>query len=63
MRASHIGKSTSADFQFTVIVVDAANLANWNTNYWLETNPGDSYYIDINGDEIVALTPVLVVSY
>ncbi|MGI9344530.1 MAG: hypothetical protein ACR2QV_17005 [Gammaproteobacteria bacterium] len=53
-----IGKSTFEDLEFAVIVVDTSALADgWESNYWLES--AESYYIDLNGDAIVAVNPTL----
>jgi len=57
-----VGKSTFADLQFAVIVTDTTDLApGWESNYWIELV--DSYYIDLSGDQIASLDPVLSQSF
>ncbi len=52
-----IGKSTFDDLQFAVIVRDVTNLNNWTTDYWIEA--AESFYIDLGGDPIATVSPVL----
>ena len=57
-----VGKSTFADLQFAVIVTDATDLGSgWESNYWIES--ADSYYIDLNGDQITTANPLLSRSF
>jgi hypothetical protein len=53
-----IGKSTFRDLEFALIFKDGTNLADgWQTNYQLDG--ADSFYIDVNGDVIAGVNPVL----
>jgi len=51
------GNSVFEDLNMAVVVDDADSLANWSTEYVLDSV--NSYYIDINGMELTGVEPVL----
>ena len=56
-----IGKSTFADLALAVTGRDVTVFADWESNYSIDA--ADSYYMDLNGDQIATVNPVLAVSF